>query len=1014
MPPAAVRIAFLLFGSGFCALVYQIAWLREFRLIFGASTAASAAVLAIFAGGLGAGGLLFGPRADRHPRPLALYARLESLIAISAALTPGLLWVVRQAYVALGGTLALGVVGGSVLRLVLAALVLAVPTWLMGGTLPAAARAAASESERRRSSVALLYGVNTLGAVAGAFAATFLMLEVFGTRRTLWLACLLNLLVAMAARRLARTLPFPEEETEHTPQAGPAAPIGFVLAASGVLGFAFFLMELVWYRMLASILGGSIFTFGLILSVALLGIGLGGWAYALSRRDQPATLSGFATSCLLEAACLALPYALGDRLAVLAMLLRPFATIGLFWGQVACWALICGIVVLPAALVAGYQFPMLIALLGRGRRALGRQLGLAYAWNTLGAILGSLAGGFGLIPYLSAPGAWRLTASVLVALGVCAVGLTCGKGALLRRAAWQSALAAAILIALAASLGPTAAWRHSGIGVGRGPAAFAGLNQLEDWLRAQRGMVVWEGDGVESSVALAQGGAGVAFILNGKNDGNSRGDAPTMIMSGLLGALLHPNPRRGLVIGLGTGGTAGWMASIPAVERVDVVELEPLIRRVADDCTPVNRGVLSSPKLRLTIGDAREVLLVSRERYDLVFSEPSNPYRAGVASLFTREYYEAIARRLAPGGLFLQWVQAYEVDARTIRAIYATLLAVFPEVETWNVGANDLMLVASMVPLEHDAERLRARLREEPFRSGVRVAWQADDLERFLGWFVAPPALARAVAERSAHLVNTDDQNLVEFGFARSVGSIGLFDVKQLRETARLLGFERPLIRGAVDWSRVEQARTPTELTHLAESLASLGDEAALPHIERVRAGQPLEADALLARLRFRQGRLDEAADGVARTLTAFRDDPWPGPSLMRRTIELAAELVSSKPELAEQLYEALSRPYAVRAAEDARVASLAEILGGMRPMPPRCRELVRSQEPHYPWMRQWLELRVRCFAATGDPGLGRASADLAAYLEHEPAGFYAFLGFGEEASGARAPARPSGSGASP
>ena len=126
--PAATKIAALLFGSGFCALVYQIAWLREFRLIFGASTAASAAVLAIFIGGLGAGGLLIGPRADRHPRPLALYARLETFIALSAALTPGLFWVVRQAYVALGGTPALGVAGGTLLRLVLAALVLAVPT----------------------------------------------------------------------------------------------------------------------------------------------------------------------------------------------------------------------------------------------------------------------------------------------------------------------------------------------------------------------------------------------------------------------------------------------------------------------------------------------------------------------------------------------------------------------------------------------------------------------------------------------------------------------------------------------------------------------------------------------------------------------------------------------------------------------------------------------------------------------------------------------------------------------
>ena len=165
MTARAKVVAPLLFGSGFCALLYQMAWLREFRLVFGASTAASAAVVAIFVGGLGAGGLLIGRRADLHPRPLDLYARLEMLIAVSAAVTPALLWLVRRSYVALGGTVALGLTGGTLVRLVLAALVLLVPTWLMGGTLPAAARAAATSDDPGRRGVALLYGVNTLGAV---------------------------------------------------------------------------------------------------------------------------------------------------------------------------------------------------------------------------------------------------------------------------------------------------------------------------------------------------------------------------------------------------------------------------------------------------------------------------------------------------------------------------------------------------------------------------------------------------------------------------------------------------------------------------------------------------------------------------------------------------------------------------------------------------------------------------------------------------------------------------------
>src|SRR5689334_21484521 len=231
-------VAALLFGSGFCALIYQTAWLREFRLIFGASTAASAAVLAIFIGGLGLGGWLLGRRADAHTRPLALYAQLEGIVALSAAASPLLLALVRQLYVVLGGTPRLGLAGGTIVRLLLSALVLAIPTVAMGGTLPAAARAITGTGDERRRQLALL----------------------FGTRSTLWLAAAVNLIVAITARQMDRAFVSPPEGGHYPEEAGSGfsrtdsieaqAPVGFVLTASAVVGFAFFLMELVWYRML--------------------------------------------------------------------------------------------------------------------------------------------------------------------------------------------------------------------------------------------------------------------------------------------------------------------------------------------------------------------------------------------------------------------------------------------------------------------------------------------------------------------------------------------------------------------------------------------------------------------------------------------------------------------------------------------------------------------------------------------------------------------------------------------
>jgi len=1040
LAPRPWIVGSLLFGSGACALVYQIAWTREFRLIFGHSTAASAAVLAIFVGGLGLGGLLIGPRADRHPRPLALYARLEALVALTSALTPALLWLVREAYVRLGGSLALGAFGGTLLRLVLAALVLAVPTLMMGGTLPAAARDVEESDDTRRRSTALLYGLNTLGAVTGCSIASFVALEALGNHRTLWAACLVNLALAAIAGRLARTRattggPVPRAETS---PALPAAPARLVLAAAAFVGFAFFLMELVWYRMLAPLLGGTVFSFGLILAVALFGIGCGGAAYAAWGSRRPASLGGFALTCLLEAAAVALPYALGDRLALLALLLRPLGQAG-FPGHVLAWTALTSIVILPCAFVAGVQFPLLIALLGRGERDVGRQIGLAYAWNTLGSILGSLAGGFGLLPALTAPGCWRLVAVLLALLGL---GAALVEARRRRRAGVlfaPAALAVAVGLMLTA-MGPTAAWRHSGIGAGRFYPAEDWLpNQIQDQFRDLRRAVIWERDGVESSVGI-HGMGSIAFVVNGKVDGNSREDAPTQVMSGLLGALLHPGPKRILVVGLGTGSTAGWLADVPGVERVDVVELEPAIVEMARRCAPVNRNALANPKLRLRFGDAREVLLTTLERYDLIVSEPSNPYRAGVASLYTREYYRAAANRLNPGGLFLQWTQGYEVDAATVRTVYATLASELPSIESWQTHTSDLLLIASPAPVVYDYDRLRERMAQEPYRSGLLDAWRVTRLEGLLARYVGGPALARRLADAvPAGERNTDDRNTLEFGYARTLGQTGLFAFSSLREASASLQADRPARQGGgpVDLLRIEDERlatysgmniappvqkqylsralslrasahtqwiqrnrpgalaawraqdqapgNPTELAMVAELLADAADEAALEPIRELRALQPAEADACLARLRLRQGRTEEALAAAEASLTRYRTDPWPASHVMQGALDVALELAALRPELGPRIAEVLREEFALRALNEVRIEILL-LIATAGPIDESCAGFLAPYEPHVPWSRDWLSFRQRCYALTRDPREPLAHRELERFLAAEPA----------------------------
>jgi len=361
-------IAALLFVSGACSLIYQIAWLREFRLVFGASTAASAAVIAIFMGGLGVGGLLIGRRIDSQPRPLAYYARLELIIAASTALTPLLLWLVRAAYIGVGGKMALGAVAGTAVQLLLACLVMAVPTIVMGGTLPAATKVLVSKDDDHRARVGLVYGINTLGAVCGCLLATFVLLEALGIRWTLWSACVLNLVLSATAFAIARRLA-PRRIPPPAPRAvGTKADsrLWFILGAAATVGFVFFLMELVWYRMLGPILGGTVFTFGLILAVALLGIGVGGVIYAVFLGRRRATLTKFGYTCVLEAVLIAIPFALGDDIARMALELRSLGSSG-FIGFVAGWSVVTAVVVFLPAVVAGVQFPLLIALLSQTR-----------------------------------------------------------------------------------------------------------------------------------------------------------------------------------------------------------------------------------------------------------------------------------------------------------------------------------------------------------------------------------------------------------------------------------------------------------------------------------------------------------------------------------------------------------------------------------------------------------------------------------------------------------------------
>jgi spermidine synthase len=1031
-------VALLVFASGCSALVFQMAWMRELRLVFGATTAAASAVLAIFMAGLGIGSAVLGKRADRAADPLRMYGLLEMAIALSVAVTPWLISWISSIYIRLGGQESLGLAGASVARLALAATIMAVPTFLMGGTLPAIVRAVTPPSDVNRRLLGVLYGTNTLGAVFGTAVATFFALERLGTRMTLWAGCAIGLAVGAFAVTWSRRLSSRDaqghaaleataidssevkeaDDIERTDTDSTSVRPGLIYLTAAILGFTFFALELVWYRMLAPILGGTAFTFGLILCIALFGIAIGGIAYDyVFRRFQP-SWSALAITCGCEAVFTILPFALGDRVAFLAARYRGGSTT--FLELITGWTYVAAIVILPVAIVSGLQFPLVIALLGHGRRQVSKHVGTTYAWNTLGAITGSLVTGFGAMPVLGALGAWQAIAATLAILSCC---ILLGAPRIERKAAAVVAGLALVTFGSMFAEGPTAAWRHSAIGVGR-TADPSRPNVVHQWMNEFRQTKIWEADGIESGIAIHDHD-GLSFVVNGKPDGGALNDAATQIGIATLGAVLHKEPKTALVIGLGTGETAGWLAEM-GVEQVDVVELEPALDEMVRRCSELNFNVLAHPRVRRIYNDGREFVLTTKNMYDLVISEPSNPYRAGIAVLYTAEFYEAVRRRLNPDGLFMQWIQAYDVDELTVNTVLATARNVFPHVEVWQTLPEDLQLVCSATPLEHSVDRLRERIASEIIQQALAQTWHVYDLEGFLSHFLAGHQWADAIAQQATLPLNTDDRTLLEYSFARTLGRVGRVSVKAIHNYLAQLGYHRPTLRGnSIDWNLVEMRRqefnllyntqlSPDRLTApddiaivdafaryrendfegvvkrwpearripmgelqrllLARSYAELGRPDCLELIAASEERFPIEAAALNAVLYSAIGNTGEATRSLVRFYELLRKSPWLIPIVAETALNRTVDVARADRNAAAQLYPYLCQPFASKRFEFKRKLvrfHVAQQLG-----PEKMVEALAEMEPHVRWTANVLQPRAEVYAAMNHPLAARAQRD--------------------------------------
>jgi spermidine synthase len=762
-----IRLRACFFLSGAAGLIYQVAWVKALGLIFGHTVYAIATVLAVFMAGLTVGSAWLGRWSERSSGPIILYSRIEFLVAASGAFSLAGLAGVRWLYVtAYPGSAHIEPILLA-MRFLGATVVMFVPTFLMGGTLPILVRATTRAFSQLARRVSQLYWINTFGAVTGTLLSGFILLPALGLRATVAFAALLNVLAGLLALQIpkqASAMRGTPEALQLTPvpAASPEPQFPFVLVLFAAVGATAFAYEIAWTRLLAITISSSTYAFTLMLATFLAGTVIGSALFqrffATGRRVSLTTFSR--TQSWLAVAALSSLVLFHWIAAIIPPVLR--ATHQTFSGLLLAQFITTALTVLPVATIFGFNFPAVIVLLGGATRSTSGNsatVGHAYAANTFGAIVGSLLTGFCLLPWL---GAFRViaVAAIVNLLLALALELRSSPRRILPMALNLGCALLAIFVASSSLFYDRSLLSLSAVLYGN---SFQGLLDLGDV--AATNELVFMADGVNDSVAVFRSDNYVALRLNGKVDA-STGDARTQLLLGHLGASFDPAPRRVLVIGFGSGMTASAVARYPGVSRIDCVEIEPAVLRAAPYLTSLNRDVLSDPRVHIIFDDARNFLLTSREQYDLIISEPSNPWIAGIATLFTDEFYTAVRDKLAPGGKFVQWVQSYSLAPADLRMIFATLAPHFPEVTLWRAEGPDLLLLARTDPRPFSFSLLHSLWANQALYDDF-AAMDVHRPEGLLAYFLLNDAGVRKLAEGSA--LNTDDRTLLEYHAPQTV-----------------------------------------------------------------------------------------------------------------------------------------------------------------------------------------------------------------------------------------------------
>ena len=741
--------------SGASGLIYEVIWMRQLTLIFGSTVFATSTVLTAFMAGLALGSFYFGRKIDESTQsPLRMYAYLEAGIGAFCLVWPLILTVLSGLYVLIHRNVTSEFYTLSLIRFVLTFAVLLIPSTLMGGTLPVLTRFFVKKLDQLGTNIGVLYALNTFGAVVGTVVAGFFLLEALGIRWTLGVGIAINFGVAAVALALAqKTLPTEaddhqkaaqQSESEDTPQR-PLPEKHLVLWAIGISGFCALAYEVLWTRIMVFFLGSTTYAFATMLAAFLFGIALGSIVFArwVDRIEQPVAIFGVVQLGIGLFALILMP-AFEELYAVTRAFQSTFGG-SRFWAFFSCFLVMC----LPTFLM-GASFPLVTKIYTGSERQLGRSIGNVYSVNTVGSILGAFCAGFILIPILGIRPSILLTVVLNTGIG-CLLVLKSG-----RRTETGGSLLQGIGIGMPI------------LNIGLAVILLLTLNQplfLKSAIfKTQRpgDTLVDYNEEVDATVTTLKDDEAVYRLYVDTNQAAdaSRWDSPSHRVIAHLPLLLHPRPKRALVVGFGMGLTSYSITQHGV--RVDAVELSKgVIAAAQKHFTHVNGNVFDSPLFNYRINDGRNHILMTKTKYDMISTGIIHPLvSAGSSNIYTADFYRLCRRILSEDGIMCQWVPLHRLPEAHYKMIVRTFIEVFPHTTLWYKYTPDfVILIGTREPLRIDYKNFIARAQIASISEGLA----ADDLDgmSLLDSFMMGPETVRKYVGIGP--VHTDNRPRLEF-----------------------------------------------------------------------------------------------------------------------------------------------------------------------------------------------------------------------------------------------------------